>query len=479
MAQELVLPQLGLSMDSGRIIRWLNETGDEVAPGQVVLEVESNKATVEVEAPTAGILHVVKGPDDGEIKVGEVIAYLLEEGESPPQGGVAETGVPQASQGTAQSVDAQAASEGDEGRTPRSQGRPPSSPAARRRAEELGVDWRLARGTGPAHRIKARDVERLAASDRDRVRAGAELDQERGEDVRISPVARRLAESVGLDVSQLTRGRPEGRVERADVEAALREAVRLAQSGGGEPRTKTAETRPVEGERHALGQVRRVIAERMSLSAHTAASVTLTTEVDASELVAVREQLKSDPQTAFAPSYNALIAKAVAVALTEHPRVNAMLDGDEVIEWQTVNVGIAVDSDAGLVVPVVHDVQDKSLPRVAREMAGLLERAQAGRATPDELDGGTFTITNLGSFGIDAFTPIINPPESAILGVGRLRDAVVASDGSPVVRTMLSLSLTFDHRVVDGAPAARFLQRVVQLIECPLPWLIQDNSIDG
>jgi pyruvate dehydrogenase E2 component (dihydrolipoamide acetyltransferase) len=172
------------------------------------------------------------------------------------------------------------------------------------------------------------------------------------------------------------------------------------------------------------------------------------------------------------PSYNVLIAKLVAAALMEHPHLNASLDGDELVYWNTVNIGIAVDTERGLVVPVVPDVQEKSIRQLAPAVNDLLSRAADGKALPDELTGGTFTITNLGYLDIDAFTPIINPPECAVLGVGRLLEKMVVVDGEPAIRTMVALSLTFDHRLVDGAPAARFLQRVKQYIEQPYLWLV-------
>jgi len=208
----------------------------------------------------------------------------------------------------------------------------------------------------------------------------------------------------------------------------------------------------------------------MMQSARTYAPVTLTTEIDASELVGLREALKSDPHVTAAPSYNVLIIKIVAKALCEYPVLNASLEGGEVVYWPTVNIGLAVDTQRGLVVPVVRDVAAKSVSELAHEMQDLLSRAAQGEATGDELTGGTFTVTNLGVQDIDAFTPIINPPECAVLGVGRLRKRMVVVNDQPAVRTMLVLSLTFDHRLVDGAPAARFLQRVKELLEKPYLW---------
>jgi pyruvate dehydrogenase E2 component (dihydrolipoamide acetyltransferase) len=221
-----------------------------------------------------------------------------------------------------------------------------------------------------------------------------------------------------------------------------------------------------------MGVVRKRIAERMMLSKQTYAPVTLTTEIDATELVLLRETMKSDPHITAAPSYNVLLTEIVAKALREYPDLNASLDGREIVYWPTVNIGVAVDTERGLVVPVVRDVAAKSVSDLSQEMNDLLGRAAQGKATTDELTGGTFTITNLGVYDIDAFTPIINPPECAVLGVGRLRKQMVVINDQPAVRMMLVLSLTFDHRLIDGAPAARFLQRVKQLCEQPYLWLL-------
>jgi pyruvate dehydrogenase E2 component (dihydrolipoamide acetyltransferase) len=212
----------------------------------------------------------------------------------------------------------------------------------------------------------------------------------------------------------------------------------------------------------------------MAASAHTAAAVTLTTEADATELVRLRDHLKSDPSQPV-PSYNDVLAKLAAQALLEHPHVNARFEGDNIVQSAAVNVGIAVDTERGLLVPVIRDVQKKPLRQIARESAALIEAARTGRVNADDLHGGTITITNLGMYEIDAFTPIINLPECAILGVGRIVPKQVVVDAEAerlAIRHMMFLSLTFDHRLVDGAPAARFLQRVKQYVEKPYLWLV-------
>jgi pyruvate dehydrogenase E2 component (dihydrolipoamide acetyltransferase) len=284
--------------------------------------------------------------------------------------------------------------------------------------------------------------------------------------VQASPLARRAAADLGVDLDQLAAARPGRRLERADVLAAAQAAPPPTSAASGQ----SEQAMPVS-------PVRRVIADRMLAGAHTTAPVTLTTEVDATELVRLRTQLKGDPNAARQPipSYTDLVAKLAAHALGEHPTLNARLEGDTITQSAAVHIGLAVDTERGLLVPVVRDVQAKSPRQIAQAAADLIERARVGRLRADEMQGSTFTLTNLGMYDIDAFTPIINLPECAILGLGRLQAKQVVVDAAAervAIRQMLWLSLTFDHRLVDGAPAARFLQRIKQLVEQPYLWLV-------
>jgi pyruvate dehydrogenase E2 component (dihydrolipoamide acetyltransferase) len=463
------MPQLSLSMDKGQIVSWLKKTGDRIQTGDVLLQVESDKATVEVESVTSGILQIVLGSGDGDVPVGAVIGYALADGEAP----VTATAVTSAETNVAPALGplpvAIAAPPVAGGQAPR---RLPSSPAARRRAAELSLDWRQVSGTGRDGRIRERDVLRVAREQAD-MTAGMTIT---AASIQYTPVARRMAEEFGLDDDSLARLIPSGRkVERSDVEQALRSIVRTYRSGQrplGSPTAPDA-ANAAPPRREPVGRIRKRIAERMAHSARTYAPVTLTTEIDASALVNVREELKTELHVDAMPSYNVLLSKVVARAVNEYPILNASFDGDEIVYWPTVNIGLAVDTQRGLVVPVVRDVASKSVGELTREMAGLLGRAVRGEATAEDLAGGTFTITNLGPQEIDAFTPIINPPQGAVLGVGRLRKRVTVVDDRAAVRTMLVLSLTFDHRLVDGAPAARFLQRLKELLERPYLWLAE------
>jgi pyruvate dehydrogenase E2 component (dihydrolipoamide acetyltransferase) len=313
-------------------------------------------------------------------------------------------------------------------------------------AGELGVDWAaLPGGSGRSGRIVERDVRAAAAT---ASAAG-----------RVSPVARRMAADLGVDVTALAAQAAGRRVSRADVAAA---AAQTASAVG-----EAAQGAPVSA-------VRRLIAERMAHSAHTAAAVTLTTEADATELVRLRHELKSEPGRVV-PSYTDLVVKLTARALQEHPALSARLEGDRIVPSPDVHIGIAVDSPRGLLVPVLRDVPGRPLRELAQASAALIEAARSGRIAADDLQGGTFTVTNLGMYDIDAFTPIINLPECAILGVGRIVPKQMVVDAIAerlAIRHMAFLSLTFDHRLVDGGPAARFLQRVKQLVERPYLWLV-------
>jgi len=339
-----------------------------------------------------------------------------------------------------------------------------ASPRARRVAGELGVDWTAATGTGRSGRIVERDVRALA--ERTSLAARA----------RVTPLARRLAAETNVDLAALETSRPGQRIARADVEVAARNGH--DQHDGREEPTGAAEPVLATRLREPLSHIRRITAQRMAQSAHTTAPVTLTTDADATALVEVRARIK----TALAgsdlrvPTYNDLLTRLVALTLLQHPWMNCSLEDDAIVRHEGAHVGLAVDTERGLFVPVIRDAHLKSIQQIATESARLVDAARAGRAGADDLRGGTFTISNLGMYEIDAFTPIINLPECAILGVGRIvaRPVVVDEETEEVaVRRMMALSLTFDHRVVDGAPAARFLRQIKRWVEQPYAWLTQ------
>ncbi len=454
---EIVMPKLGWTMEEGVLVEWLKHDGDTVQPGDILFTVETEKALNEVEAMDGGRLRLP--PDSpalgSTVLVGVRLAYLLQPGEADPA--AAASAAPPAVQPASR-------------RTPKAtlhgngHAEPTISPRARRIATELGVAWEALTGSGRTGRIVERDI-RLAAA---QLAAAPE--------VRISPVARRRAEELGVDIERLAAERPGKRLTREDVEQAASAPTPAPARPAPAPQPALLAPAPSGADRREpLSVVRRVIAERMLASARTTAPVTLTTEADATELVRLRQQLKDDAGSGQpTPTYNDLLARLVAQALREHPALNARLEGDSLVYSEAVHIGLAVDTERGLLAPVLRDVQNKTVRQLAREAAALVEQARAGRLGPDALRGSTFSISNLGMYEIDAFTPIINLPECAVLGVGRIVPKQIVVDAAAekvAIRHMLFLSLTFDHRLVDGAPAARFLQRVKQFVAAPYLWL--------
>jgi pyruvate dehydrogenase E2 component (dihydrolipoamide acetyltransferase) len=270
-----------------------------------------------------------------------------------------------------------------------------------------------------------------------------------------SPRARRVARELGVDWTKLVGSGRSGRVRECDIRAAAKSTQYPVLSTEYSPRPSA---------------IRRTIAERLHLAARAVVPVTLTTTADATNLVNLREQYKTLADSP--PSYTDFLAKLTAAALCKHPHLNASWINDQILLYPEINLGIAVDTEAGLLVPVVRDVPKLGLRQLAAMSKDLAERARQGKLKTEQMQGGTFTITNLGSCGIDAFTPIINPPQCAILGIGRIQRQPVVRGDTVMIREQVTLSLTFDHRIVDGAPAARFLQTLVQLIENPGPALV-------
>ena len=462
MAYEVVVPRLGLTMEEGRIVEWFKQAGETVEEGERLFAVETDKVVEEVNAAVGGIVHPIPGLPDEPLPIGTPIGYILAPGEAlPPL--LAAGGVPAASAEVTPAAERPALAAAV---TAPGTGRKLSSPAARRRAAELGVDWRLIErpGGGPV------------------LLAHVEAAQARPSPVAVSPVARRLADSAGVDLSALAAQKPGERITRADVEAVI--TARRKESPVAVPApaqaptpalapTSAAAPAPVPGTLLPLTQVRRVIAERMIAGSQNTAPVTLTTEADATDLVTLRDKFKAAlaPQGAAVPSYTDLLIKLTGIALGEHPLLNATWQETGIFVPEEVNIAVAMDTEDGLLVPVIRGVPAKSLQQIATESSALAEKARSHRLTVDDLQGGTFTITNLGTYGIDAFSPIINLPQCAILGVGRILGKPAVVGDQVVPRKMMFLSLTFDHRVVDGGPAARFLNRIREYVEQPYQWL--------
>ncbi len=406
----ITIPRLGWNMEEGIFSGWLHADGTAIRAGDMLFTLESEKATEEVETLDGGTLRIPPdGPKVGDtLPVGAVIGYLLEAGEAAPW----------------------------ESKAPASS---PAKPAPAAPAKDPSVPQR------PSASPSASSTAVLDAP-------------------AVSPRAKRTAGELGVDWTKLEGTGSTGRIRERDVRAAassspVANAPAVIPSG-------SEELQPIS-------VMRRTIADRMLASHLAAAPVTLTTTADATNLVGLRTQFKNAGDAAGAvPSFTDILVKLSALALTRNPHMTGQWTEAGIRQPSGIHVGIAVDTEAGLLVPVVRDVPSLGLRQLAARSRDLIARARIRRLTTDEMQGGVFTVTNLGGFGIDAFTPILNSPECAILGVGRIERRAMVRGESIVPCDQVTLSLTFDHRVVDGAPAARFLQSLVAMIENPSPWLM-------
>ena len=545
MAVEFAMPKLGLTMESGTILRWLVPDRAEVTSGQSVLLVETDKVETEIESSGSGVL-AQTGEVGEEYLCGVRIGWLLEAGEEPPASDTAPAGPPTAAPVQAGGAPAPPGS-AQPAATPAGQGSPRpaaapvrapgerilASPAAKRLARELGVELAAIAGSGPKGRITERDVRAASEAPQAADPATVGGSTEPGPGVSApSPAAgspthgpdgsmqlpatlaaRQLADLLGADLRGVQASAADGRISRADVAAyvrtllsglsagALTPSGRAAESAG-ETSRKSAAPDPAPpltqtpSEQIPLRGMRGVIAERMSASLRSMAQLTLTMDVDMSAVVAERKALAKaarsgdadgrddangggadnrgvtgEPETGAAstsgvvPGYTDFVVAAATAALGEHPRVNSQVTDDAVALLPHIHVGLAVALDDGLLVPVVRHADRLSLDEIAAETTRLATGARDGTLGYDDYQGATFTVTALGMFGVDAFTPIINAPNTAILGVGRIREDTVWSDGNPAARPTLTLSLTWDHRAFDGAPAARFAGAVRDWLE--------------
>jgi pyruvate dehydrogenase E2 component (dihydrolipoyllysine-residue acetyltransferase) len=438
MPVSITVPRLGWNMEEGIFAGWLKQDGDTVRPGDTLFSLESDKATEDVESLDSGILRIPPdGPRVGDrLPVGQVIAYLVQPGEAVP--------------GRADLQQSRSEAKIDNGEAKKDL---PAGPAARRLARELGVDLQHVAASDGSGRVTAEDVRQHHSQ--------SAKTTDPPSDPTISPRARRVAAELNVDWTHLRGSGKTGRIRERDVRAAAE-------------RSTAAAGRSVSPRSLPRSATRRVIAERMLHSARSTAPVTLTTQADATNLVNLRGQFQAAGQSAAdpVPGYTDFFVKLTAVALEQHPYLCVRWEEGRLVAEEQIHIGIAVDTAAGLLVPVVRDVRGLGLRQLAARSRDLIERARLRKLSAEEMQGGTFTVSSLGAYGIDAFSPVINYPEIAILGVGRIRRQPVAVGEQFVVRDMVTLSLTFDHCAVDGAPAARFLQSLCKVIEAPGPWLM-------
>lgn len=443
MATKMILPMLGQTMEEGTITQWLKQEGDQVEKGDPILEVMTDKVNMEVEAPVSGILRKIIAQVDQTVPVMAVIAIigtadepiddLLMEDASPME----TPSAVEASPSDTVTIPTPALPNAPAPMTTRTF----ISPRALHLAKEhnIPIGQLAGLGTGPDGRIVEKDI--LAY-----IEGTAKI--------KVTPLAAKIAAAQGINLQTVTGSGPHGKITRDDL---LKAAVPAL----------TAKVIPLTG-------IRKIVADNVAKSAQTAPHVTLTSEVDMTEAVKLRGQIIEEFERKYGarPTYTDMIVKASARAILDYPIINASLQGNEIRISGEVNIGVAVALDGGLIVPVVRNADKKGLSEISLELKSLAEKARGGNISGAEISGGTFTITNLGAYGIDVFNPIITPGQSAILGVCRIAEKPVVVNGQVVVRSMMNLCLSFDHRIMDGAPAAQFLKRVKELLEAPNQLLI-------
>jgi pyruvate dehydrogenase E2 component (dihydrolipoamide acetyltransferase) len=429
MATDVVMPRLSDSMEEGTILRWLKSPGDDVARGEELVEIETDKANMVYEADADGTLIEVVAEEGATLPIGEVIARIGEPGEAPSEDGAAAKSKEPAPSEPAAEAAAPAAAP-PQPAAPPAQAPSPAPPAA---------------GDG---RVKA------------------------------SPLARRMAHERGLDLSGLAGSGPGGRIVKADIERAVAAgpaappaapAPAAAPAGPTSGVAERPETAKGSTSFEELTKLQSTVARRMAESKATAPHFYLSVEVDMSRAVEARARLKAAAAEGEpVPSFNDMVVKASAIALREHPRANGAYRDGRLELYSRVNVGVAVAARDALVVPTVFDADLKGLRQIATETRALAERVREGTITPPELSGGTFTVSNLGMFGITNFSAVINPPQAAILAVGAIAEKPVVRDGEIAVGNVMPMTLACDHRILYGADGARFLARIRTLLEEPL-----------
>jgi pyruvate dehydrogenase E2 component (dihydrolipoamide acetyltransferase) len=427
---EVTMPQMGADMTEGTVVKWLKQVGDQVTRGEIIAEIETDKATVELEAFESGILKQIVIPEGETVPVGKAIALLGSADETidgePQKHAPAETPPRRTVDRSAEPV-AAVAEPGPNGAKPATPVAAPPSPLMTSTAESR---------------------------------------------LRISPVARRIASDARIDVSQLAGSGPDGRILRRDVEAAIKSGPQTTPATtepAPAPAAAAAPTpvaAPVAGVQ-ALSRMRQAIARRMTTSKQTQPHYYLTVDVDMTAAMAFREEINAEATEQQHVSINDLIVKACALALQRHPKFNAEFTEAGLKMHDKIDIDIGIALDDGLIAPALLDCGDKTLGHIAAEAKDLVARAKSGHLRTDEYGAGTFTITNLGAYGVESLIGIINPPQAAILGVGSVMPKPVVHDGQVVVRQVMKIALSADHRVTDGAEGARFIKEIQGLLESP------------
>ncbi|MGQ9905036.1 MAG: 2-oxo acid dehydrogenase subunit E2 [Anaerolineae bacterium] len=464
MAKEITMPQMGFDMTEGTIANWLKAEGDSIKKGEPVAEIETDKTTIQIEAFDSGVLLKILAPVGAKVPVGQPIALVGQPGEAvpPPADGAPAVVTPDAVPVQAESPAAPAAEV-------------KATPIAQRIAAELGVDLALVKGTGPDGQIRREDVESYAQA-RKTVGAASPAVVNTGRIV-ASPAAKRLAEQRGVDLRLVKGSGPDGRIVLEDVEkfAASVPAAAPAPAPIAPPAPAVAPQaapqvlpRTAAGVRKALSRMRQTIAQRMTESKTTTPHFYITLPVEMDAALALRQQINESlkPEN-LKVSVNDMVVRATALALRRFPNLNASFDGDAIVLHEQIHVGVAVAVEGGLVTVTVRDTDKKTLREIAAESAAMAARARDNKLQPTDLGGQTFTVSNLGMYGITVFSAIINPPDTGILAVGAATPTPVVRDSEVVIRNIMNITLSGDHRVTDGAEGALFVNEIKRLLENP------------
>jgi pyruvate dehydrogenase E2 component (dihydrolipoamide acetyltransferase) len=402
------MPKAGMAMEEGTIIKWLKKVGERVEMGEPLLEIHTDKVNMEIEAAASGILLQILAQEGEVVPVTHIIGYIGSMGE--------------------EAVD-----------------KVPATPLARTLAKAKGIDLKTVKGTGQYGEIKGRDIEKVQVAT-------------------ATPLAERIAKKNNIDLEKVQGSGFKGKVRKEDIVAFEEKEYHKDIS------TKETKNEIQTHDRKSLAGMRKIIAERMLASHVQVPPVTLNTKADVTELSVLKNKITTTLGSKI--SFNDFVIKATAKALEEYPNINVSLQGQEILYKKEINVGMAVALEDGLIVPVIRNAHEFTLKKLGQKTKELAQKARDGKLMPDEIEGGSFTISNLGMFDILSFTPIINLPESAILGVCAIEDQLKMIDGKIESRKMMGLSLTVDHRLIDGAQGAIFLKRIKTLLENPLEILV-------
>ena len=450
---EIQMPKLSDTMTEGTLVAWKKKKGDHVSAGQVLAEIETDKATMEWESPEDGTLAEIYVEEGGKVNVGDRIAFIGGEGEEAPK-----------------KEEKEEKEKKPEAKEPEKER--PKEPKKEEKPEAPKAEEREKKAAAPPQAEKKKQSVAAGVSPSQPTRRPPQPEEPR---VKASPVARRIAAELGVDLSSVKGTGPDGRVTETDVRAAAKSKTVEAGVPLAAKQPTPLPLQPGESARIQLSGMRKIIAQRLVESLGPVPHFYLAIELNAGPLMEAREELKSAGEGADAAkiTVNDFVLKAAVMAAVKVPRVNASFDGDAIVQYADVDLGIAVAIEDGLLTPVIRAAQDKSLREISELAKDLAHRARNKRMKPEEFQGGTFTVSNLGGMGIDSFSAVINPPQSFILALGKITKVPVIDDCDQiVVGHRMSLTMSCDHRVIDGATGAAFLQTLQQMLENPLAMLL-------